>query len=78
MYAAITAINDGKVAPEYIDTGVSILDLDALIIRLFKETSEKNMLRQVCQPAGLFSLLHIEGRFVCICMDLILEAQNVQ
>lgn len=30
MYAAITAINDGKVAPEYIDTGVSILNLDAV------------------------------------------------
>ena len=30
MYAAITAINDGKVAPEYIDTGVSILNLDVV------------------------------------------------
>lgn len=30
MYAAITAINDGKVAPDYIDTGVSILNLDAV------------------------------------------------
>ena len=30
MYAAITAINDGQVAPEYIDTGVSILNLDAV------------------------------------------------
>lgn len=30
MYAAITAINGGSVAPEYIDTGVSILTKDSL------------------------------------------------
>ncbi len=30
MYAAITAINGGNVAPEYIDTGVSILTKDSL------------------------------------------------
>ena len=28
MYAAITAINGGTVAPEYIDTGVSALTVD--------------------------------------------------
>ncbi len=52
------------------------------------------MLRQVCQPAGAVFLhimysrkgkcrkdseyIIEEGETVCICMDLILEAQNVQ
>ena len=30
MYAAITAVNDGSVAPDYIDTGVSVLTKDSV------------------------------------------------
>lgn len=35
------------------------------------------MLRQVCQPVGAI-FIEKKGETVCICMDLILEAQNVQ